>query len=782
MNTIYRYLLMVIVALCLVSCDKINQMTSGVTDEDLHLDILQDKQENDAFEVNDIEYSPDYKTFTVTANVTRDIGSYELSDSTKVRTEVVETLDGFRWAKFSAPRLLGIKNIESKRISESGIKMLVLVDLTLPQPDINRICSYVKEIRTSFNGENLYVAFMEGENVSNTIKVSDYVINNRFKKSDEDYIYLYRSILEKQSEMMQGGEIWEDATKLIMLTFSNEKVYNDETDEPIDPDHYFYEEQMTQQAFCDSCSRYVSFYASLNHQQNTDEDTEEKVLWFFCENSGGSFMRNYNWVSCKKDIFNITNLSFPDNEFCFENPDFKVYRGDRKKLTVNFYDIENDSLFASFSTEVALGETFSPIIVNGHRLRYVILQGFFIGAFILLLIYLVFQFIVPFVSYRIFLHKYVVKYTGQNMCYGNTTVEESCYLCKAPFENGDKIVVKCSHTMHKSCWDENEYHCPEYSDRCKHGSHYYNSSKLFDSHNAPFYLKWILISIFSALLAWLCFTIYVHQDYIVIPNIFAHNSVTQTPDFGLFIGFFLSGGISYLAIRPGKEFSAILHIFLRACLAAVGCYVSFMIVNFIITLFDISRFTFLLNWIPWTASGFIIAFCSTVGTNIVRNRWLILLGIMLGIISMYVWTLFFCYFEMDYRVLILFSFIIFSFGLSACIATIAPRSEHFFLKVQGATKGMDIALYKWLRNSPERVVTIGKSVDCSLQLSWDLQSNVAPVQAKIYLRKRVPYLIALEPGVYIKNKPLKVNKKVRLYHGKTFAIGQTRFTYLEKDR
>ena len=75
-----------------------------------------------------------------------------------------------------------------------------------------------------------------------------------------------------------------------------------------------------------------------------------------------------------------------------------------------------------------------------------------------------------------------------------------------------------------------------------------------------------------------------------------------------------------------------------------------------------------------------------------------------------------------------------------------------------------------------------KSVDCSLQLSWDIQSSIAPIQAEIRLIKNIPYLFALEPGVFISNKPLRINKKKRLYHGTTFVIGKTAFTYLEKDR
>ena len=69
-----------------------------------------------------------------------------------------------------------------------------------------------------------------------------------------------------------------------------------------------------------------------------------------------------------------------------------------------------------------------------------------------------------------------------------------------------------------------------------------------------------------------------------------------------------------------------------------------------------------------------------------------------------------------------------------------------------------------------------------LNHSWDIQSNVAPVQAEIRFKNQVPYLIALEPGVYLGGKLARVDKKIRLYHGRVFTIGRTTFTYIEKDR
>ena len=786
MKTIYKFSLMMFAVICLTACDKLTGILGNSSDYDFLTEMLGDKPEK--MKVDDIKFSPDYKTFTMTTDIVQDIGPYNLVDSSQVRLEVVETIDGIREAVLSMPKLLKIKNIEADSIAKADIRILVLVDLTLSQSNLDKVSSYVSEMTRSFSHDNLFVAFMDGPEVSNTIKVTDYVIGNHFKKSSNNYVYLYRSILNKREEMLQGGEFWQDAQKLVMLIFSDGKIYNDETDEPIDPEHYKYEEQMVQLS-ADSTMPFTAFYTSLNSQQDIKNDHDEKVMLLFCHNSGGTFMKTFDWVSCKRNILNAVGCSFPDHELYFVNPDLKVYRGDNKKLTVNFYNAKTDSLIVSVSKEVVLGDIFNPIIVNGNGILYVILQGLFIGIGFLLLLYLILQLIVPYFKYRKFKRKYVFAYTGRNMCFNNNPVEESCYLCKAPFEEGDKIVVKCSHTMHKSCWDENEYHCPEYSDRCKDGSHYYNSSHLFDSHNAPFYLKWILVAIVAATLAWLCFTVYIHEFFGLYSDKVFHffendskGTVNQMPIFGLIVGFFLTAGFSLLAIRPGKDGMALGMILLRSILAAIGCFLSFLLVNILIVLFDINNFAFLLNWIPWTASGFIIALCSTFATRLVHNKWLVLIAVVLGVLSMYAWTFLFTYTELDYRVLLLFSFIIFSVGLSACMATVAPRSEHYYLKIQGATKGMDIALYKWFRNDSERVVTIGKSVDCSLQLSWDLQSNVAPVQAEIRLKRKLPFLIALEPGVYMKGKSVEVNKKVRLYHGRSFTIGQTTFTYIEKDR
>ena len=148
---------------------------------------------------------------------------------------------------------------------------------------------------------------------------------------------------------------------------------------------------------------------------------------------------------------------------------------------------------------------------------------------------------------------------------------------------------------------------------------------------------------------------------------------------------------------------------------------------------------------------------------------------------MYLWSIFYYTNVVDFRVMLLFSFILFAVGIAASVAMSAPRSERYFLKVQGAIKDMDVALYKWLRNDPNRVVSIGKSVDCSLQLSWDINGYVAPIHAEIRMQEQIPYLTALEEGIFVDGEAIVSGQTVRLYHGKSFTIGNTIFTYIEKD-
>jgi hypothetical protein len=254
------------------------------------------------------------------------------------------------------------------------------------------------------------------------------------------------------------------------------------------------------------------------------------------------------------------------------------------------------------------------------------------------------------------------------------------------------------------------------------------------------------------------------------------------PAFGLIMGFFVTLAMSVLAVRRQQLKRLLVNIFLRALIVGVASYLIFMLIGTITYSFELRALSFLFDWIPWAMMAIMIAYVSTVGTRVVLRKSLVLVAAALGVFSMYLWSFMFRgIYQLDIRALILISCILFAVGLAVAVAAMAPKSERYFLNVKGAVKEMDVAIYKWFYNNPEEVVTLGKSIDCSLQMSWDLKGKVAPVQAEIKMVNDALRMTALEEGVIVNNKPLDVGKGIWLYHNTSFLIGDTTFTYVERD-
>ena len=776
-----KYLVLACIAMILSSCDDVIKKYMDTADlGDLEmLDSYIGAPKSD-MEVTDVIFSPDYKTFTISTRMVNEGPGFSITDTTLVRTEVKEYIESIRRTTKSTPRLVQMKNVEGEEVQHYGLSMFVLVDRTLPQEQLEKVQRYMREMRTVFDPNHLHVAFMDGDKISKPYPATDYIVETYFKHVDQSYIYLYRAMQNFREMIVNREGVWKDAKRCVMITFATERPYDDNSDAPYDTDHYTYEEKLVRRPAKDST--FLAYYINMDTQKEAVENISQCVPYIFCNLNGGEYLMEYDWIMMKRKIYDAFNFNFPDNRFTFINPDYKVYRGDQKSLTLNIYDRKTDKLVATCTTTVKLGSLFKPIIVNGHNIAYVIAQGILLGLFIFLFVYFMMQVVIPLIRYLIFRHKYVFEYTGSNMSVHNHAVGETCYLCKAPFQPGDKIVAKCEHTMHEHCWEENDYHCPEYSDRCKHGSHYFNKYNFFDPQNASFYMRWVLWAIGASIVSWLGLTLYVQLEVgrYIFPT-WMMTSMGQVPFLGFVLSLCLSFTIATLAINP-RGLRAWGNVLLRTTLASLISYLAFLLVELFIYILKITILLPLFNSIPWIVSSFVIVICSTKYTRVVYNKRIVILSVVIGLLSMLVWNIFYTLSELDFRVVLLFSFLFYYLSMAVSVATAAPRSERYFLKVEGAVKTMDVALYKWLRDDPHRAVTIGKSVDCSLQLSWDLQSNIAPVQAEIRLLHKVPYLIPKHSGVFIKKLPLRPNLRVRLVHGRSFTIGKTTFTYIEKDR
>ena len=803
-KNLYRIFLIAILAATVVGCDEL--MNSSAIDDEEMDDIFSTESENDStankedqLEVLGVEFTPGYKHFKVLVSV-KNLGPYSLTDTSQVVVKATELIGGIPNTSSSKPDLTYVRNTEGEQVTKDRLKMLVLVDLDQPQPVVDEEQKAVREIRTVL-GTNLYLAFMSDKSVTETMQATDYVLDSRFVSNRSQSKYLYRSIILKKEEIENRIGPWANARKIAMVVFSDERVYGD-NDEPIDSDHFALQETLVE-----TDSLLVSNFLTISAvrfgvRENASPDNQaENVMKVLSKNYGGIYEEEFSWANLKENIMGMKVEDIIANEFDFENPDGKVYSGVLHVMVIELFAKEDGHLLGKASTAIVLGDPYNPVIVNGYTNIAMFLQSIGLALLVILFVYLVFQFLIPFIQYEIFKKKYVVKYIPGNMSVGNIAVSESCYYCKAPFNPGDDVVVKCEHVMHKSCWDENEYHCPEYGWHCQDGSHYYNHHNLFDHKNALYHLKWIVMSIIAAVLAWFLYVALVLEYDTDVPTLVARMTESQLPDvdsnavfnghadyrgykpvFGMCLGFCLTIVFSFLAAGRRLYPKRFLDFFLRGLFVGLLAYFVFMMTESLIIAFNINTLQLLIDWIPWSFMALLIAFSSTFESKFHLRKYLLLIGIILGVISVYAWTVFFRgVLQMDIRVLLLFSCIFYSVGVGLAIAQLAPVSDHYFLNVKGAVKEMDVALYKWFINNPDEVVTIGKSIDCLLQMTWDVKGQVAPVHANLRQTVKGIRLTALEEGVMINGKPLHPGHSCSLYHNMKFSIGDTTFTYVERD-
>jgi len=314
-----------------------------------------------------------------------------------------------------------------------------------------------------------------------------------------------------------------------------------------------------------------------------------------------------------------------------------------------------------------------------------------------------------------------------------------------------------------------------------------------------YFMKWVLVAILAGFTAWCVFVTnnhFVSASLVEYMHAMVHHasdtptasyslefgsSLSDLPAYGLAVGFLLTFFLSNFTVRGHKWYMRLGKVLIRAIIAGVVGFLFCLLGCLISLIFHVNYSTILTDWIPWALLSGVIMLALTVKTRTPIRKSFIIAACVIAVLSMSMW--FFIYYNpvMDYRLSLLIGFIVYAVAIALCVASVTPRSERYFLHVEGAIKEMDIALYKWFKASPGQSITIGKSVDCNIQLSWDINGHLAPVNAEILHSHRDLRLLAREEGVIVNGQPLPVGKAIWLYHGRSFTIGNTTFTYIEKD-
>ena len=759
---------------------------------------------DESLEVGGLVFSSDYKTADLFVSTKDDFDGVLCIDSLGANVKVSELF--YNRIDFVPLGLVPMHvesavNLTAEYFREIGLKALALVDLTLPQEAVDAECAAIRRIHNFICYDNLFVSFLKsGGEITETELVTDYVLDNCFVSDNgAGDKHLYEGIYRKILELDCGDGLAGKTDSKVLFVMSDGEVWSET--EAYDPNHFAIEQELNEYAAkseWDGCL----IYSNFSHGESDDlfYDSTNMTILSFCNRMGGLYQSSFGWAECRNLFEEKFNLPPQEYLLSLSNHVGREYDGIARRMVVDV-TLEGDVPIMSGSTVYRLGNAFFPIIVNGVGNKVIAGRGVYMLGGLLLLLFLALQFVVPVFGYRSFRKKYVAKYTGSNMCLGGMEVADSCYLCKAPFKRGETIVSKCEHTMHFDCWEGNGYRCPEYSARCKTGSYYYNRNNIFDSKNAPYYAKWLYSAILAAMFGWFMFYFYKGSFPLYINEIL--NSVVERisaetimndkynvfvsymsflPAFSFFLAVPLVFMLSFFVDKEKNMWNKFLSVALRTLTAALwttGLFLLNSVFCIIVNNYMLEEVVELLTWLLLTYG---ISKCLTIRSSAAKPDRKFNFLLLAASLIVFGWSYSLYLIVSDYRLLISLCFLAYAVLVALAVATVSPRSDHFVLYAEGSIKATNIALYKWFRANPDAVVKLGRSVDCSIQMSWDIQGDIAPIHAEIFMRNSRVYLRALERGVIFGQKRgLKPDETVRLYQKSRFTIGKTTFTYMETD-
>ena len=707
---------------------------------------------------------------------------------------------------------IGVVDITDKRESSNNQSIVILVDMGLSiteqqwDQEVDALYKFYDELPKA----RIYVSAMD-ENVTATQHIetrNDLENWTRLNRPNFDdkrtEKKLYKAIASKLEEMSGVGkrcypsiawnETLRDTTDKMLFVLTNGKI-NDFTAE------FFNDKIYLSDLETKPIVREIPIFCIYFGGDNLDEDAKIE-LDYICVGSGseyekGLFYESSEIESLKSVILqSIDNLKY-DYQLVAVNKPGKIFDGQPIVITAT---IGNNINKASGEVGYCLGSKAKPITVGkgDYRWRKALL-GFIIGTIFVILAYLIIQYLIPFIQYKLFLKKYVMTYSKYcDKSRGkDDEILQRCYYCKDDFQNDDLVVTKCEHTVHWDCWVENRNRCPEYGGNCKKGHYYYNTEKLSDERNAPYFTKWLVFGLVGGMISWILYQIIPHDyimpkfidtlvytinplgDSISLGKLLAFRNKLQGMLLcGLIFGFCITFMFSYIIEFRKKNWRNITYILVKSLINSLIGFVSFLFGGIVIVASGQGSSCFWIDWIPWLIFGCAITWIIAYKTEIKFKNALLggLISVILSFVNLFV---------VRFPMVGMFSFMIYGAGLGTAIAVVHFVSEKYFLHIEGKMKPRDVAIYKWMSVSGGfNRVSIGKSVDCIIEMNWDDSEDIAAKQVEIYLENDRPYCLVLADGVFVgsNNWPVKKGEIIPLSHGTNFSFGSTKFTYIEKDR
>lgn len=771
MNRKLNYIFLLFLMLGMASCD------TDLLNDDEALSMSLDK----------ITFDEGYKTFAIEGSLTNDSLWYDLCDSAHTTLSVYSCTDYFDTIPADVTgEIKEVRNISKEQFLSMGMQAMVIVDRTMEQPLVDNARNAVMQLSRFLRTEDIYVSFLDSKGaLSTTEALSPDIFSQDFVSSSIDGKdkYLYRAIYRKLEEATQPGNVF-TGDNHFLLVITDGIVWDE--DKPYDPDHFIWQQNLLNltNLTLDKCP---IFYTLMTDEFGMPLDVNN-TMKSVCERTQGACYDISNPDAIHQAICEAHFLPHIDYRFLLEFPDDRMLCGEHINLYIDAIQ-DGETRMHSF-IDYQKGSWFLPIIVNGMSTKDMLIKCIIIGALLILIVYLILQLLVPYIQNKLFERKYMAEYTGPNMSVAGRQVPEVCYFCKTPFQPGDKIVASCEHAMHQECWEENGCKCPEHGITCKEDVHYANPKTRFARTNAPYYMSWVLVALLANIVRTVLKLVVSgeFQQSVLhsLANVFmTEEMAAQTTEFcyrnshntGV-LAMCIVAAIAYKCRRHVPVKKQVLEIALRSFVAYLAGYMIIFLDNTVCTLFDIQYYQELIgvtSYLLVLASVYaIISFRSPIRLNM--NK-LMAVGVLVLAVGYFIAHNF--YFDQRELYFYVFGAVYVAIALSVAFDT--RRTWHCFLRVEGTMKKIEVAMFKWFVARTGVSVTLGRSVDCSIQITWDAKNKIAPVQAEIREHHGILCLFPTEEGVMDHHgASLPAEKPYKLYHGTRFKIGDLIFTYLEK--
>ena len=531
----------------------------------------------------------------------------------------------------------------------------------------------------------------------------------------------------------------------------------------------------------------IEIHALRYGERNDDVDFTLSYLCVDIRNAnvrGGSYFADP--VAFVENL-QVSDNSKPDYELVLINPKGKIYQG--QTYTAALKITKNGTGIAG-KTQYIIGSLLTPLKTGSKSILLQIVFGLLFGLILLGISFLFMQMVIPFLQYKFenFNQKYVRVYSFEN----DTVIK--CHYCLNEIRDGDEIVTKCPHTVHKHCWIENGCKCTDYGRNCKQGKQFlYDIGNPFNINNRPYYTQWAMYGMAGGLLSWLLFQVVMYffpapfspftqwllSSISVADNPLAYAFYPKIGSLlliGLLLGFTLVLFFSILNKSRQRKKDSILFILLRSIAGAVFVFIAFFLSAIICIVSHASATQIVVDWIPWLLCGSAMGAVLFFKTNTVFKQ--IIPGMIVSGILCFLMLLTGSVFGF-YAVV--FGLMIFGAGIGISFISARKVIHQYYLKFNGE-KDEKIAIHKWMSVAGgSNEVSIGSSPDATIRMTWDNHPAIKDIHVKLFYHRknRLPCIKILSTDVTYNGVFAKNNEEYLLKNGVKFIIGNTVFQYVE---